>query len=237
MGSQPRQTTLARPVSKEGIGLHTGAVSALTLLPAAPDAGIVFGCPSGEEVPALADHVTSTARATTLGRGGAQADWASTTCGSNSRRRAADKRVMGGWIRQAACSGPAPRRRGRCEAAGRARRTLALALPASRFTLAVGIDFMTRWSGRQDSGSVTPGAVRGNWRRRVRVQHEVEALLTAGLAKGGNEENAVVGPPGYSCAFGRRCGDKAADAVGDLALCGSAWRRRWCWCGRATGCV
>ena len=57
-------------------------------------------------------------------------------------------------------------------------------------------------------------------------QHEVEALLAAGLAKGGTEENAlVVAPEGYSRP--PRFPDeavrhKAMDAVGDLALCGGA---------------
>ncbi len=246
MGSQPRQTTLARPVSTEGIGLHTGAVSALTLLPAAPNAGIVFVCPSGEEVPALADHVTSTARATTLGRGGARAASVEHLLSALYGLGIDNVRVELHGEEVPACDGSArewvalirqagvqrlgaPRRRVTLRGAVWAgeKDSWAVALPASRFTLAVGIDFGDPVVGRQDLWlSVTPGRYARELApaRTFAFQHEVEALLAAGLAKGGNEENAlVVGPAGYSRPLrfpDEAVRHKAADAVGDLALCG-----------------
>ncbi|HEY2482128.1 MAG TPA: UDP-3-O-acyl-N-acetylglucosamine deacetylase, partial [Caulobacteraceae bacterium] len=36
------QVTLARPISLEGVGIHSGQVTRLTLRPAAPDAGVRF---------------------------------------------------------------------------------------------------------------------------------------------------------------------------------------------------
>ena len=64
-----RQTTIARTVAVDGIGIHTGQVVRLRLLPAPPDTGVVFRrTDSGVEIPALASHVASLELATTLGR-------------------------------------------------------------------------------------------------------------------------------------------------------------------------
>jgi UDP-3-O-[3-hydroxymyristoyl] N-acetylglucosamine deacetylase/3-hydroxyacyl-[acyl-carrier-protein] dehydratase len=73
--SAPRQNTIAGTLEMEGVGLHTGAVVRLRLLPAPVNTGIVFrradleGAP---EVPATAAHVVSTDRGTTLGAGEAR---------------------------------------------------------------------------------------------------------------------------------------------------------------------
>ncbi len=63
----PFQHTIKRPVTLTGIGLHTGAHSTVTLLPAPPDSGIVFRNERFEKVPALLNSVRSTHRCTTLG--------------------------------------------------------------------------------------------------------------------------------------------------------------------------
>jgi len=66
------QSTIARRVSCQGVGLHSGDEVRLTLEPAGANAGLVFvlaevGSRSvGTEIPARADHVWSTIRATTL---------------------------------------------------------------------------------------------------------------------------------------------------------------------------
>lgn len=63
------QQTIDRPVSVEGIGLHTGRKARLTIVPAAANSGIVFkrtdldGAP---EIPADVRFVTATNRGTTL---------------------------------------------------------------------------------------------------------------------------------------------------------------------------
>src|SRR5665213_2889461 len=65
------QATLAAPIAFDGVGLHTGAETLVEVRPAPENTGLVFAL--GEdafEVPALAEYVTDTARATVIGRDG-----------------------------------------------------------------------------------------------------------------------------------------------------------------------
>lgn len=67
------QRTLRRPVSCEGVGLHSGAKVTLQMLPAPADHGIVFvrtDLPGKPTISATADNVVDTALATTLGANG-----------------------------------------------------------------------------------------------------------------------------------------------------------------------
>jgi len=70
--SAPRQRTVARAATLEGVGLHCGEPASLTFGPAPAGTGIRFrrvdleGCP---EVPATLDHVVDTVRGTTLAAG------------------------------------------------------------------------------------------------------------------------------------------------------------------------
>ncbi|GIV21084.1 MAG: UDP-3-O-acyl-N-acetylglucosamine deacetylase [Armatimonadota bacterium] len=64
-----RQCTLKEAVSVEGVGVHTGKQSRVTVRPAEENAGITF-CVEGRHIPALAEYVVSTDRCTTLGRDG-----------------------------------------------------------------------------------------------------------------------------------------------------------------------
>ena len=70
-----KQRTLAKPISFEGKGLHTGLQVKMTVNPAEDNTGIIFrrvdleGCP---EVPALCDYVTDTSRGTTIEKGEAK---------------------------------------------------------------------------------------------------------------------------------------------------------------------
>ena len=71
----PMQTTIARRVDYDGVGLHSGVLVHLSLLPAPVDTGLVFVRKdlAGEpHIPAAATHVTSTVRATTLEADGAR---------------------------------------------------------------------------------------------------------------------------------------------------------------------
>ena len=66
------QTTLAQAVAYTGIGLHSGREVHMELRPAAAGTGIVFvrtDLDGEPRVPATADHVTSTLRATTIEEG------------------------------------------------------------------------------------------------------------------------------------------------------------------------
>ena len=69
----PFQTTIAGAVHHAGIGLHSGREVHLTILPAPADTGIVFVRKDLADKPrirAIAPHVTSTLRATTLEENG-----------------------------------------------------------------------------------------------------------------------------------------------------------------------
>ncbi len=63
-----RQHTIRKPVSIEGIGLHSGKVARVTVAPAPPDAGVVFKVrATGERIPARPESVVNSHYATTLG--------------------------------------------------------------------------------------------------------------------------------------------------------------------------
>jgi len=66
------QRTLEKPVATRGVGLHSGAQVTLTLRPAPADHGIVFhrvDLPGSPGIPATAPFVVDTALATSLGNG------------------------------------------------------------------------------------------------------------------------------------------------------------------------
>ncbi len=70
-----KQQTIARAVTFEGVGLHSGLPVKMTLCPAAADSGIIFrrtDLPGAPEVPADPAFITDTHRATTLQKGAAK---------------------------------------------------------------------------------------------------------------------------------------------------------------------
>ena len=68
-----RQQTIRRPVTLEGVGLHSGKRVKVTLSPAPADSGIVFRVgPGGEPIPAAPESVVDSHYATTLGAHGAR---------------------------------------------------------------------------------------------------------------------------------------------------------------------
>ncbi len=68
-----RQTTLAKPVTLSGVGLHSGADCSVTMRPALADSGIVFRVPDGRRrqgavlIPAAAESIADTRLCTSLG--------------------------------------------------------------------------------------------------------------------------------------------------------------------------
>jgi UDP-3-O-[3-hydroxymyristoyl] N-acetylglucosamine deacetylase len=64
-----RQHTIRKPVSLEGVGLHSGKPVRLTLGPASGDSGIVFRA-GGETIPAAPESVVDSHYATTIGKNG-----------------------------------------------------------------------------------------------------------------------------------------------------------------------
>lgn len=246
MSLQPSQTTLARPVSETGIGLHTGAKSALTLLPAAADTGLVFVCAGGVEIPATAEYVVDTRRGTTLGRDESRLSTVEHVLSALYGMGLDNVRIEIEGPEVPALDGSARpwvdllRRTGKRRLVA-PRRELALreavwagegdcwavATPGRELSLAAGIDFGDAVVGRQSLWlPVTPARYARDLApaRTFAFASEVEALRAAGLAQGGSLENTlVVGPDGYLNA--PRFPDEAVrhktmDAVGDLALCG-----------------
>ncbi|MEZ4330925.1 MAG: UDP-3-O-acyl-N-acetylglucosamine deacetylase [Myxococcota bacterium] len=72
------QTTVARSVEWRGTGLHSGRPALVAVRPADPDTGLVFRVAQAAgrppiAIPAKADHVHSSTRATTLAAAGGQA--------------------------------------------------------------------------------------------------------------------------------------------------------------------
>jgi UDP-3-O-acyl N-acetylglucosamine deacetylase len=227
--------------------MHTGARSALTLLPAEPDAGIVFISDSGIQVPATAEYVVGTDRATTLGVGTARVGTVEHLLATLYAMGVDNAVVAVEGPEVPACDGSAREWVDLLRQAGRKRlgkrrevRSLRaaswagegeswlMALPASGgLSLAVGIDFAGTAVGRQAVCMSVTGARFAAELARARTfvfEHELEGLRAAGLARGGSEENGfAIGPGGYSGPL--RFPDevvrhKALDLVGDLALCG-----------------
>lgn len=65
------QSTLRAPCRIQGVGLHSGRRTGITLLPAPADAGIVFRVREGDrqvDIPARSEYVVGTTLNTTLGR-------------------------------------------------------------------------------------------------------------------------------------------------------------------------
>lgn len=68
---RPRRTLIGPTETLAGVGLHSGAVASVRLLPAPPGAGLIFrDAQSGQEIPALAANVSDTSRCTILSMGG-----------------------------------------------------------------------------------------------------------------------------------------------------------------------
>jgi len=70
--SGPRQRSVSREITLEGVGLHTGAAATVKIRPAPPGSGRRFrrtDLPGSPEIPARLSHVRGTDLSTTLGAG------------------------------------------------------------------------------------------------------------------------------------------------------------------------
>jgi UDP-3-O-[3-hydroxymyristoyl] N-acetylglucosamine deacetylase len=247
MGKPAQQTTIARPVNEKGIGLHTGEMCTVSLLPAEPDAGIVFVANDGTEMPALADHVVETTRGTVLGAGAATVGGVEHLMAAvyglgidNVRAIVHGPELPAGdgsaapWARALRGAGlrrlAAERRigtlsRGVWVAEGE---TWVTAVPASRgLSLAVAVQYDGTVAGRQTYWlQLTPTRFEKELApaRTFAMLHELEELREHGLARGGSKETAFAvlhdkysGPLRFHDEVVRH---KMLDLVGDLALCG-----------------
>ena len=213
------QHTLARPIALEGIGVHTGKLVNITILPASPGAGISFDRVDVKNFqrasPARADAVCDTRLSTTIGN----ADKVSVStiehlmavlCALGVDNAVVEidgpeAPIMDGsclpWVRAIDRAGRvmqnAPRRYIEILApvAVKDGEKTAQLIPSDRFQVAFEIAYDSSAIGRQriDLTVDEPG-----FRRELAdcrtfgFLHEVEALRAAGLARGGGLENAIV---------------------------------------------
>jgi UDP-3-O-[3-hydroxymyristoyl] N-acetylglucosamine deacetylase len=245
------QRTIQESVSTRGVGLHSGAQVTLTLRPAPPDHGIVFhrvdvrGSPS---IPATSAHVIDTAFATTLGKDGVRVGTvehllaALTGLGIDNLRIEVEGPEVpildgsaGPFVYLINSAGvrvqDAPKsflviKRPVFLSEGDKEASLG---PSNRLRIDCAIDFhhplvpgqslSLDFSGRSFSRELARARTFG-------FLKDVERLKSAGLARGGSLENAIVvdefsvlNPEGlrYPDEFVRH---KALDALGDLALFG-----------------
>lgn len=213
-----RQTTLSRPITCAGIGLHSGATVSLGLLPAAADTGIVFrrtDVDGANEIAGRWDNVVDTTMCTTLGNA------AGVRIGTVEHLMAAlagchidnlivevdgpEIPIMDGssqpfvfliecagicelWAWQQAVKVLRPIRVGNDE-------SYAELVPSDSFSVGFEIDFDSPAVDRQE---ITVSLVNGTFKKEIArartfgFMDEVEKLRAAGLALGGSLDNAVV---------------------------------------------
>lgn len=249
-----RQRTLQRSVAAQGVGLHTGRLVRLRLLPAPAHTGIVFVRTDleGREIPARTEWVAQQELAMSLRRDNAQALtvehllaalYATGVDNARIEMNGPEVPVFDGSARMflhlideagvrdlaAHQSTLVVRRTVRVEKGSR----FALLEPADNFEIDYTIDFDHALVGRQTlSIDVTEETFRTELSsaRTFCFYRDVEAMRARGLALGGSLESAVViGDEGFLSA--PRMKDelvrhKALDAVGDLALLGFRLRGR-----------
>ena len=213
------QQTLKAPVQLHGVGLHSGALVTLTILPAAVGQGILFRrrdvSDRDNQIPARWDHVVDTRLCTVIGNA------AGVTVGTIEHLMAAlrgcdidnavveldgpEVPIMDGsalpFVVALDAVGVATQNAGRRAvkilrqvSVTEQGKTVVLR-PAERAVFGGSIDFTHAAIGQQTSEIVLEN---GNFRhaladaRTFGFMHDVEALRRAGLALGGSLENAVV---------------------------------------------
>lgn len=240
------QTSLRSTLTIEGVGVHTGSACRVDIAPAPPKSGIVFVLPGDVRIPATAEFVTETARATVLGKDGVTV--------STIEHLMAALFAMGVDNATVAVTGPEiPVTDGSAQvfadaiagcgvvAQSEMRERLVIStphffrdgdravvvLPASRLRVKFLADFPPPVGTQYFDSDITPELFRKEiaGARTFGYLHEVEALRKRGLAQGGTLENAVVfGPEGPLTPLRWRdevVRHKVLDLLGDFALIGA----------------
>jgi UDP-3-O-[3-hydroxymyristoyl] N-acetylglucosamine deacetylase len=240
------QTTLREPLAFEGVGLHSGAPCRLEIRPAASGTGLRF-VSSGVEIPALAEYVVETARATVIGKDGVTISTVEHVLaalfgmGVSNAELAVDgpeipvtdgsAKVFADAI---AAAGIATQHEARenfipaTPAFARDGDRVVTVLPAGALRVKFVADFAAPIGTQFFDGEINPEMflkeIAGA--RTFGYVHEVEALLKRGLAKGGTLENALVfaptGPLQPLRWENEPVRHKVLDLLGDFALLG-AW--------------
>jgi UDP-3-O-[3-hydroxymyristoyl] N-acetylglucosamine deacetylase len=242
------QATVRATLHCEGIGLHTGARCAVEVRPAPAGDGLTFVL-GNTRVPAIADYVVDTSRATVLGRDGATV--------STTEHLLSALLALGVTNAEIHVDGPevpagdgssaefvAAIERGGLEMQHALRKELEIeepvvlrsgdrmiaAFPSPHFRVRFLADFAAPigtqyYDGEIDArryGAEIAGA------RTFAYLHEIEALWARGLGRGGSLENALIFAPDGPMQPLRWPNEavrhKVLDVIGDLALLG-AWPR------------
>lgn len=240
------QTTLREPLRFEGVGLHSGVPCRVDVKPAAAGSGLRF-VRDGAQIPALAEYVVETARATVLGKNGVTVstvehllaalfgtgvsnaeivvEGPEIPLADGSAQVFADAIAAAGIVSQGeprhtfVPSSPSFARDGD---------RIVAVLPASAFRVKFVADFPAPIGTQYFDGEVDRDMflkeIAGA--RTFGYLHEVEALRKRGLAQGGTLENAVVFAPDGPMQPLRWQDEpvrhKVLDLLGDFSLLG-AW--------------
>jgi len=240
------QTTVREPLAFEGVGLHSGAPCRVAIRPAAPGTGLRF-VSAGVEIPALAEYVVETARATVIGKDGVTISTvehllaALFGMGISNAELAVDGPeipVTDGsakvFAEAIASAGITTQRETRpsfvpaSPAFARDGDRLVAVLPAATFRIKFVADFPapigTQYFDGEIDSEMFVKEIAGA--RTFGYVHEVEALRKRGLAQGGTLENALVFAPAGPLQLLRWENEpvrhKVLDLLGDFALLG-AW--------------
>ncbi|HLI95665.1 MAG TPA: UDP-3-O-acyl-N-acetylglucosamine deacetylase [Candidatus Baltobacteraceae bacterium] len=240
------QTTLREPFTYEGVGLHTGVPCRIDVLPAAPGSGLQF-VSGGVEIPALAEYVVETARATVVGKGEVSISTIEHLLAALFGMGVANARILVDgpeipvadgsaktWVDMIARAGIAAQSEIReryvptTPTFVRDGDRALIVLPATQFRIKFVADFAPPIGTQYFDGEMSTEFFTGEIAaaRTFGYLHEVQALLDRGLAKGGTLENALVFAPDGPMQEMRWPNEpvrhKVLDLIGDLALLG-AW--------------
>lgn len=244
------QKTIKRPITVEGVGLHSGRPVRVTLRPAPPDSGIRFRRVDLQDfvIEAHRRWVSRVVLATTLMKRGVMISTVehllSALYGCDIDNLLVDLDalelpILDGsarpWVEALDAAGVAnqPAERSYLVVRKQLRisdgdRWVALE-PAPRFSIDYTIDFPHPMIGRQRIAlEISPDTYRRElcWARTFGFLAEVENLRRQGLARGGNLDNAVVLTDTGVLNGELRAPDefvrhKALDLIGDVSLCGA----------------
>lgn len=239
------QTTLREPFAFEGVGLHTGVPCRVEVVPAPVDSGLRFVA-NGIEIPAVAEYVVETARATVVGKNGVtistvehllaaifgmgianatiRVEGPEIPVADGSAKLFVEAIRHAGIVRQ---SEVLPRFIPLSPAFVRDGDRAVIVLPAKQFRVRFLADFAppigTQYFDREISPETFSEEIASA--RTFGYLHEVEALLERGLAKGGTLENALVfapdGPMQEMRWENEPVRHKVLDLLGDFALLGA----------------
>lgn len=239
------QSTLRDAITFEGVGIHTGASARVRIEPAAANSGVVFVLRGGVRIPALAENVMETARATVLGTSDAnvstvehllaalfamgvdnatiEVEGPEIPVADGSAKTFTEAIAAAGLVAQQEVQ---PRFIPSAPHFFRDGDRAVIVLPASSFRIRFMADFPPPVNAQFLDAEMSPQYFRNEiaGARTFGYMHEVESLIKRGLAKGGNLENAVVytedGPMQPLRWPNEVVRHKVLDLIGDLALLG-----------------